>query len=221
MSDLGILAQEQQIPKELFTILESQRYQLVIVKEKEQFKRLDGLIIYLTNEKSLPEAIEWLLFSKSKVDVFVWVISQNLLGREQTILFELGANDVLCVSDGIEKLPYIIKNTFDRTIQKKKETDHMYPYSFLNEKNQTVIINGQEVGLTRTEFQFLRVLFERVNTTVTYEEVFKKIWPNSFDVQTLRIANIVFHLREKIRDSKDFSIKTTRSIGYLLKIEKK
>lgn len=219
MSDLGILTDEQMFPTELFTVLQSQTYQLVDVKEKEQFEKLDGLIIYLTNEKSLPEAIDWLIFSKSKSDVFVWIISQNLLDREQTILFELGANDVLCVSEGIEKLPYIIKNTFERTSQKKKETDSMYPYSFLNDKNQTVIINGQEVGLTRTEFQFLRVLFERVNTTVTYEEVFRTIWPDSPDVQTLRIANVVFHLREKIRDSKDFSIKTTRSIGYILRIE--
>lgn len=219
MSDLGILTDEQMFPTELFTVLQSQTYQLVDVKEKEQFEKLDGLIIYLTNEKSLPEAIDWLIFSKSKSDVFVWIISQNLLDREQTILFELGANDVLCVSEGIEKLPYIIKNTFERTCQKKKETDSMYPYSFLNDKNQTVIINGQEVGLTRTEFQFLRVLFERVNTTVTYEEVFRTIWPDSPDVQTLRIANVVFHLREKIRDSKDFSIKTTRSIGYILRIE--
>ncbi|MHC5227721.1 winged helix-turn-helix domain-containing protein [Enterococcus sp. LJL99] len=220
MSDLGILADEQMFPTELFTVLQSQTYQLIDVKEKEQFERLDGLIIYLTNEKSLPEAIDWLIFSKSKSDVFVWIISQNLLDREQTILFELGANDVLCVSDGIEKLPYIIKNTFDRTNQKKKETDSMFPYSFLNDKNQTVVVNGQEVGLTRTEFQFLRVLFERVNTTVTYEEVFRTIWPDSPDVQTLRIANVVFHLREKIKESKDFSIKTTRSIGYLLRIEK-
>lgn len=220
MSDLGILADEQMFPTELFTVLQSQTYQLIDVKEKKQFERLDGLIIYLTNEKSLPEAIDWLIFSKSKSDVFVWIISQNLLDREQTILFELGANDVLGVSDGIEKLPYIIKNTFDRTNQKKKETDSMFPYSFLNDKNQTVVVNGQEVGLTRTEFQFLRVLFERVNTTVTYEEVFRTIWPDSPDVQTLRIANVVFHLREKIKESKDFSIKTTRSIGYLLRIEK-
>ena len=218
MSDLGILSDEGKFPTELFSVLQSFTYQLIHVKEKEQFENLDGLIIFLTNEKGVSEAIDWLLFSKKQANVFVWIISQDLLNREQTILFELGANDVLSLSEGTEKLPYIIRNTFNRTKQQQIETKSNYPHSFLNDKNQTIIIDEKEVSLTRTEFKFFKLLFDRVNTTVTYEEVFQTIWPNSSDIQPLRIANVVFHLREKIKESKNISIKTTRSIGYLLKI---
>ncbi|MHC5228998.1 hypothetical protein ACYSNW_12015 [Enterococcus sp. LJL99] len=224
MSILGVLADKELSQMELDPLLNSQSYRLIQVKEKEQFEELDGLVVYLNKEQNLPEVIEWLLFSKSNPDVFVWIVSSNSLDREQDILFELGANDVLTSNDCIDKLPYIIKNTFNRVKKRKSDRPKEKAREILNEKNQTVLVNREEKPLTRIEYRMFHKLLENSDTTVDYEELFtagRLVVPEKIDKKEIafRVANVVFHLREKTSGSVDFKIETVRSKGYILRLK--
>lgn len=224
MSTLGVLAGKELSQMELDPLLDSKAYRLIQVKEKEQFEELDGLVVYLNKDQNLPEVIEWLLFSKSNPTVFVWVVSPNSLDRERDILFELGANDVLSSNDSINKLPYIIKNTFNRVKKRKSDRPKGKKREILNEKNQTVLVNEEEKPLTRIEYRMFNKLLKNSNNTVDYEELFnvgRLAVPEKIDKKEIafRVANVIFHLREKTNESLDFKIETVRSRGYILRIK--
>ena len=224
MSTLGVLVDDEISQEELEPLLDSSSYRLIHIKEKEQLDELDGLVVYLNKEQNLSEVIEWLLFSKTNPEVFVWVVSSNTLEREKDILFELGANDVLCSGDCVEKLPYIIKNTFARLNERENDYSKRENLSLLSEKNQTVLVNKEEKTLTRIEYRMFNKLLENSNNTVSYEELFKVGQLQVTDVMdqkemTFRVANVIFHLREKTRESENFKIETVRSKGYLLRVK--
>ena len=230
MSVLGVLADENLYQMELGALLDSKDFRLIHVKEKKQFDELDGLVVCLNKERNLPEVIEWLLFSRSNPKVFVWIVSSNSLDREKDILFELGANDVLSPNDCLDKLPHIIKNAFTRVSERKntysKTNVHILEdaHQILNEKNQTVLVNEDEKRLTRIEYRMFHKLLENRNNTVDYEELFnvgRLVVPENIDKKEIvfRVANVIFHLREKTNESTDFKIETVRSKGYILRIK--
>lgn len=221
MQSLGILTDTEKTEVELKQLFKELDCQLIMMKEKTNFNQLSGVVIYLSETNSLAKIIDWLLFSKSNPEVFIWIIYKEPLKHEQDILLELGANDVLTTESELAKLPYLVKNTFSRTKTVEEDIqESLIATSFLNEENQTVWINKQEKSLTRTEFRLLKVLHERVNTTVSYSELFKEIWNDECKNKLFRVSNVVFHLREKVNDSNQFEIKTTRSKGYMLREKK-
>ena len=218
MQSLGILTDNRKYEVELQQLFKELEFQLITIKEKDSFNQLSGLIIHLSKKNSLAEVIDWLLFSRSNPEVFIWLIYKDSVVHEQNILLELGANDVITTDDELAKLPYIVKNTFSRIrIVKEDTTANLNETSFLNEENQTVWVNKEERPLTRTEFRLLSILYDRINTTVSYEELFEETWSDECENQLFRVSNVVFHLREKINDSNKYEIKTTRSKGYMLK----
>ncbi|MHC5228294.1 winged helix-turn-helix domain-containing protein [Enterococcus sp. LJL99] len=218
MQSLGILIDNEQSEIELMQLFKELKFQLLTIKEKTSFNQLNGAVIYLTKENCLAKIIDWLLFSKLNPEMFVWIVYKEPLKHEQDILLELGANDVLTTSNELAKLPFIVKNTFSRTRRTDDDIEtSVRKNSFLNEENQTVWINTQEKSLTKTEFRLLKILYERLNTTVSYNDIFKEIWKDDCKNKLFRVSNVVFHLRKKVNDSDQFEIKTTRSKGYMLK----
>lgn len=225
MPRIGIFA-DKEMSQKLDLLLNSANKNLIHVKEKESLEKLDGVVIYLDKQKNLTRVIEWLLFSKSNPSVFIWIVSLSSLDCEQNILFELGANYILTSTDEIAKLPYIIKNTFNRLKNTESDSPKEKNRKLLNEKNQTVLVNKEEKSLTRIEYQMFQELIKNPNNTVNYDTLFKirnLDFSEKIDrVEKIsRVANVIFHLRKKTRASVDFQIETVRSKGYLLRVKNK
>ncbi|MHC5228799.1 winged helix-turn-helix domain-containing protein [Enterococcus sp. LJL99] len=222
MPTLGILTDDELSTQELVHIFQMQDYQLINVKEKKQFDQLDGLVINLTKGNNLTKVIDWLLYSKNNPAIFVWVVSNDQLGKEEeNILLELGANDVLPIAEDVKKTSYIIRNTFARV---DKMNDSCFERSnqsaILNEKNQAVFVNGEEKLLTRTEFNLFKILYEHADITVSYEELLEFIWGDLDNNCSFRLSNIIHNLRSKVDKSDQFELKTIRSKGYMLTLKK-
>ncbi|MHC5227698.1 winged helix-turn-helix domain-containing protein [Enterococcus sp. LJL99] len=218
---LGVVGNQNEIEIQLMEYLQTNNYQIILVTNKEQLKEIDGLLI-INNGNSLTETVEWLLYAKEKRKLFVWIIFSQLSEQEQNILLELGANDIVePVERYLVKLSYIIKNTFACLQQEIKNVTYITDHYYLNEHSQSIRVNGKEKQLTRTEYKIFQLLFSRANTTVTYEEILTSVWPETSMSESgnlkIRIANVIFHLREKIRESSQLKIRTTRSKGYMLK----
>lgn len=220
MSKIGILSDQKELEQKLTQLFPEERYQLVSFNDKKQFYHIDGLIVNLNNENRLAETINWLLHSKLNPSVFIWILIPELLEQEQDILFKLGANDVFTSYDKLKKRSYVIKNTLSRVQQQETKLTLGKNYSsFLSTTNQSVLINGKEKQLTRNEYKIIHLLFSHFDETLSYEDIFKKIWPTiDYDKEdsNFRISNVIFHLRAKIEESNEFIIKTTRSKGYRL-----
>ncbi|MHC5228507.1 winged helix-turn-helix domain-containing protein [Enterococcus sp. LJL99] len=216
MSNLGIFTSEKDLFKEFVSQFESMNNSVIQVNDKKQMEQLDGLIIHLTETDGLTETIKWLLFSKTRSELFVWIFSSKKLNREEDILFELGANDVVFSPTGTGKLFYIVKNTFARL--KNKNNSKLIKPTF-NENNQSFSLDGKVQQLTRTEYRLFKLLYDRIDTTVTYTELSESTWDDFEGDRFFRVANVVFHLREKMKENGRFEIKTIRSVGYMLKVK--
>lgn len=217
MLNLGIVNQETKTNTCLDNLLEVENCCVSTVDNKEQLQQLDGLVIIMKAKDQLTSVIEWLIASQAIPEVFVWIYSEVLLESEQMIMMNLGANDVVESPENLPHLSIIIKNTFSRIKSRNPEIITYSSEKFLNEENQTAYINGKELPLTKKEYNLLQVLYENQNKTVQYEELMDKVWKNHSKENTFVIANTIFHLRNKIKESNAVEIKTTRSKGYILK----
>src|SRR5215213_726512 len=80
---------------------------------------------------------------------------------------------------------------------------------------QGVLFRGQSVvNLTPKAFEILRLLVERSGKVVTKEEIFAKVWPDSF-VEEANLSHHIFKLRKALGESEDRKlIETVPKRGY-------
>ncbi|WP_429948758.1 hypothetical protein IGJ55_002754 [Enterococcus sp. AZ170] len=214
MLTLGIIDNKKS-NEQLKLQFQAEPYCLTNIKTKKQLAQLNGLIVSMDMKEDLSQVIEWIIACQKVPTVFIWVFSKVLLDYEENILLELGVNDVIMTEKRQPVLTKVVKNTFKR-LEEPFLLEPESPPKLLNEKNQSIQVNGKEQGLTRKEFQLMRLLCENQNTTVTYEQLMYQLWPETEKVDILRLANIVFHIRNKSKESDVFTIKTVRSKGYML-----
>ncbi|MHC5228567.1 winged helix-turn-helix domain-containing protein [Enterococcus sp. LJL99] len=218
--EIGFITDCTDMYEKIKNTFQSKNETICLVEDKNQLDDLKGIIIYFANDNYFAKIIENLLYLKTKPTAFLWVGVPKLLDDEENILLEMGVNNVFSFPDEIKKSFYIVKNAFNRiSVEENIELQETSKKLVLNENNQSVIINNEERSLTRTEYKVFSLLINQLNNTVTYDELAKTIWGNdSEDSAEVRpkIANIIFHVREKI-ESGIFDIVTTRGKGYILK----
>ena len=80
-----------------------------------------------------------------------------------------------------------------------------------------VVCNGQVVPLTRTEFDLLSLLAERMGTVCSRGEIVQAIWDTTFTDDQHLVDVHIANLRAKLRrHSSEAWVHTVRSIGYRL-----
>ncbi|WP_176271500.1 helix-turn-helix domain-containing protein, partial [Enterococcus sp. 7E2_DIV0204] len=79
------------------------------------------------------------------------------------------------------------------------------------------VINQREVFLTKKESDLFSFLYKNKNNTVFYDKITSAIWPQNNKIKNYIIANLVFHLREKIKESRELELVTVRGRGYMLR----
>lgn len=216
MLTLGILGIDSAMYQTLEKKFKSEVYKLIKVEKKKQLEQIDGLILSMDEKKQMSIIIDWLLTCQKTPSVFVWIFSTIPLDYEEDVLLGLGANDVVMTKSRESNLVQVVKNTFSRLEYSNKTQKRSIDHQIINDTNQSILVNGMEQPLTRKEFQIFSLLYEHKNMSLSYENLLNRLWPNADENELYRIANIVFHLRKKIKDSDEYAIKTVRSKGYML-----
>lgn len=218
MALLGVVTKKE---NETLSLFESGKRSVIKITQKEQLKTVSGVVIVIKKKEELSTAIEWLLACRENPTLFVWIFSLVNLNEELSILMSLGANGVYSDKSNLDFFNLVIGNTLTKIEQFSKLNKQHENESVINFKNQTVLVNGVEKELTRKEFKLFQILYENKDICVTYDELQKQIWPNKDGNELYLLTNAIFHLREKIKKSDFYQIKTIRSKGYLLTIKKK
>ncbi len=89
----------------------------------------------------------------------------------------------------------------------------------LDEGTMRIHVKGREIQLKAKEFKLFQILFENKNSIVTKEQLFNKVWGDTFFSDgTLNVH--IRRLREKIEDNPNDPklIKTIWGTGYMLEI---
>jgi len=86
----------------------------------------------------------------------------------------------------------------------------------LDPEGHRTTIDGDEVYLTPTEFNLLRVLLERVGRTQTRGALLSEVWGYADDVDSRTVDTHIRRLRKKLGDERS-RIETVIGVGYKLK----
>ncbi len=83
----------------------------------------------------------------------------------------------------------------------------------LDGERHEVLVSGQPVELTATEFKLLRLLMERRGRVQTREHLLINVWNYETEIETRTVDTHVRRLREKLAGEADW-IETIRGVGY-------
>lgn len=75
-------------------------------------------------------------------------------------------------------------------------------------------LGGEEMGLTRTEFEMLHYLVEHKDKVLSRERILSRVWQSHSDPQTNIVDVYISRLRKKLEPAPGISIQTMRGNGY-------
>jgi DNA-binding response OmpR family regulator len=88
----------------------------------------------------------------------------------------------------------------------------------INPAGYLAYINGRELGLTKTEFEIIRFLFENRNRVLTRDEIIAAVFGDFYGESNIVDANIK-NIRAKLsKHSDEQIISTVRGKGYVIRI---
>ncbi|MBO0474839.1 response regulator transcription factor [Enterococcus ureasiticus] len=152
----------------------------------------------------------------------IWVLSAKYEEKNEILYYKMGVDGISYSDRPSELIQLQLTNALNRNFKKKANSSTISKSSSLklNPINSSVHKeNGEEISLTRSEYNVLNLLMENLNNTVTYEEMLGVIWNDDKRSNKYKISNLIFHLRSKVESDlkKPKYIKTVRSRGYMLK----
>ena len=115
--------------------------------------------------------------------------------------FNLGADDYISKPFSIRQVIARIKAVLRRTIDKEKTQEHeflQYETLSLDTKRIKATIDGQEISLTKKEFEILKLLLTNKGNVFSREDILSHIWKDEVYVLDRTIDVNITRLRKKI-----------------------
>ena len=126
---------------------------------------------------------------------------------------DAGADDYVCKPFGMMELLSRVKALLRRARPAEAERAYTVGALFVYPEKHIVRAAGEDVTLTRKEFELLCLLMERPGTVFTRDQILKSVWGFSFDGESRTVDVHVRTLRTKLGVCGD-CIETVRGVGY-------
>ena len=108
--------------------------------------------------------------------------------------FNLGADDYISKPFSIKQVQARVKAVLRRSMEEKKPVNTLK----LDTQRIKASINGEEVALTKKEFEILKLLLENINHVFSREEILSRVWKDEVYVLDRTIDVNITRLRKKI-----------------------
>ncbi len=115
--------------------------------------------------------------------------------------FNLGADDYISKPFSIKQVQARVKAVLRRSLEEKKPVnENILTYNTLKLDTQRIkaSINGEEIALTKKEFEILKLLLENINHVFSREEILSRVWKDEVYVLDRTIDVNITRLRKKI-----------------------
>ncbi|WP_276905958.1 response regulator transcription factor [Faecalibaculum rodentium] len=130
---------------------------------------------------------------------------------------DLGADDYLCKPFGMAEMMSRIRALLRRASRHREKTEENRTMVFhglsLDQAAHEVFAQGEQVSLTRKEYELLKVLMQSPRKVFSRDELLMKVWDTDFAGGTRTVDVHVNTLRGKLRES-GARIETVRGAGY-------
>lgn len=135
---------------------------------------------------------------------------------DKVAFLNAGADDYVTKPFDTLELIARIKRNIERAVKKESSAG-----LYVNGGDYRALIDGKELGLTKTEFEMLRYLYDNINTVKTRDEILNAVFGNFYGESNVVDVNIK-NIRAKIhRYTEREVISTVRGKGYVIRDDKK
>ena len=168
----------------------------------------------------LPGLSGYELAQKLKTDIAtnsIPIVSLSAMGAEDDKLhgFDLGADDYIPKPFSVREVLARIKAVLGRTSQDHSVIQELsYEGLKLNTVNKSVAADGEEIQLTKTEYEILKLFLEHRGQVFSRQEILDKVWPQGVVVSDRTVDVNITRMRKKIGRYSS-CIVTRQGFGYL------
>jgi two-component system KDP operon response regulator KdpE len=217
-----VIDDEKQIRKLLRIVLEEQQYRVFeaesgrqgiaeVAQRKPDVVLLDLGLPDLDGLEVLKRLREW-----SRVPILILSVRDG--PEEKVAALDAGADDY--VTKPFESAELLARL---RAIQRRghatpEEPTFQAGHLTIDFVSRMVMVNGDEVKLTATEYSLLKVLAQHAGKVVTHKQLLREVWGPNAEEQSQYLRVYVTHLRKKIElpHSSEKLLRTEAGIGYRL-----
>jgi len=133
---------------------------------------------------------------------------------------DLGADDYIAKPFKIEEVVARINAVKRRTTLFKDETPQTLEFKGiqLDDLSKKVFKEGEEIKLTATEYNLLKLLLENIDKVLSREKILDKVWGVQYDLGTNVVDVYINYLRRKLKDNTaNKVIHTVIGMGYVIR----
>ena len=149
------------------------------------------------------------------------VISAIGMEEKKVEALDLGADDYLVKPFGVKELMARVRAVYRRKQQNATPRESLVKIGgvFADLESGSLILKGERVHLTPTEFKLLAELLKKRDEVVSHEHLLKKVWGRSYTDSIEYLHMYIGRLRKKLAICPDLEIETHVGAGYSLHIE--
>jgi two-component system OmpR family response regulator len=128
---------------------------------------------------------------------------------------KLGADDYLSKPFGLEELTLRVRAVLRRSMKTSEDYSILTcgPIS-LNEQTYEVLMNGEPIELSKTEFRLLQHLLANKGRVLTKTNILSEVWEIDFQADSGVVDTYISYLRKKFHSDNFDGIKTVRGVGF-------
>ena len=142
------------------------------------------------------------MLRKSEDTAGVPVIVISAKDAEEDLLkgFEAGADDYVTKPFSVREVLARVKAVLGRTGSGAKKNNPLVGYKGLviDTLKKHVVVDGMPVGMTKTEYELLRLLLENQGHVFSRQDVLEKVWPKNVIVTDRTVDVNITRIRKKI-----------------------
>lgn len=182
---------------------------------KEEVPELILLDIMLPEESGL-EILKKLRADHRTQSVPVMMLTAKDSEYDKVVGLDLGADDYLAKPFGMMELTARVRALLRRSGSKRKENCYQAGTLQLWPGRHLVRAGGEEVTLTRKEFDLLALLMKSGDRVLSRETLLQEVWGYAFQGESRTLDVHIRTLRQKLGEAGDL-IETVRGVGYRMR----
>lgn len=154
--------------------------------------------------------------TQSKVPIILLTARDAVMDRVAGL--DAGADDYIVKPFAIEELLARIR-TILRRITPDEKTGESFRFRDIeiDVAAYEVMVQGNKLDLTKTEYDLLKLLIEHKNKVCTRELILTSVWGYDTDIETNVVDVYIRHLRNKLPGDMNAYIETVRGVGYVMR----